>query len=87
MRFNAGTILVEGQYWYYLTHKWRIRERERVHTVPKGIRPRENITERRELELSFNDIAVQHVSHYTTGTTPKVTKCNPCYAIFEEKQK
>ena len=35
--FNAKVILLEEQYWYYLTRGW---EGKGVHTFPKGICPK-----------------------------------------------
>ena len=46
----AKAILVQEQLWYYLTHRWEVK---RVHTIPKGVNPKVNVTERLEFEL-FN---------------------------------
>ena len=45
--FNAKVILVEGQYWYYLTHSWRDKD---VHKFLKGISMKVNIIARLELD-------------------------------------
>ena len=59
--FNA--ILLEEQYWYYLTHSW---EDKGVHTFPKGICPKVNVIARLEYELAYYDSAVHRFNHYTT---------------------
>ena len=53
--FNAKTILLEGQSWYYLTHSW---EDKGVHTFPNGICPKVNVIARLEYELAYYDSAV-----------------------------
>ena len=60
--FNAIAILLEEQYWYYLTHSW---EDYGVHTFPKGVCPKVDVIARLEL-----DSAVHRFNHYTTRTTP-----------------
>ena len=59
MLFNAKAILIEEQYWYYLTHSW---EDKGVHTFPKGICPKVNVIARPEYELAYYDSAVQGIS-------------------------
>ena len=39
-----------------------------VQTFPKGIRPKGNVIERLEFELTYFKPAVQHISLYTSGT-------------------
>ena len=56
--FNAKSILLEEQSWYYLTHSW---EDKGVHTFPKGICPKVNA-------IAYYDSAVQRFNHYTTRT-------------------
>ena len=56
--FNAKAILLEEQYWYYLTHSW---EDKGVHTFPKGICPKVNVIARLEYELAYYDSAVQQL--------------------------
>ena len=43
-----------------------------VHTFNKGISPKVNVVKRSEFELANYDVAVQNVSHYTTGTRQRV---------------
>ena len=54
--FNAKTILLEEQQWYYLTHSW---EDKGVHTFPKGICPKVNVIARLEYKLVYYDSAVR----------------------------
>ena len=42
-----------------------------VHTLPKGIWPIVNVTERLEFELAYYNSAGQCFSHYTTSTSPR----------------
>ena len=65
--FNAKAILLEEQYWYYLTHSW---EDKGAHTFPKGICPKVNVIARLEYELASYDSAVHRFNHYTTRTPP-----------------
>ena len=65
--FNAKAILLEEQYWYYLTHRW---EDTGVHTFPKGICPKVNVIARLEFELVNYNSAVHCFNHYTTRTPP-----------------
>ena len=58
--FNAKAILLEEQYWYYLTHSW---EDKGVHTFPKGICPKVNVIARLEYELAYYDSAVHRFNH------------------------
>ena len=41
---------------------------KRVHTFPKNISPNVSVMVRLEFELAYNNVTVQHVSHYATGT-------------------
>ena len=68
--FNAKAILLEEQYWYYLTHSW---EDKGVHTFPKGIFPKVNVIARLEYELAYYDSAVYRFNHYTKRTPPSAT--------------
>ena len=43
--FNAKAILLEEQYWYYLTHSW---EDKGGHSFPKGICPKLTVIARLE---------------------------------------
>ena len=36
-----------------------------MHTVPKGISPKVNVIARLDFELVYDNVSVQHVSHYT----------------------
>ena len=63
--FNAEAILLEEQYWYYLTHSW---EDKGVYTFPKGICPKVNVIARPEYELAYYDSTVHRCNHYTTRT-------------------
>ena len=65
--FDAKAILLEEQYWYYLTHSW---EDKGVHTFPKGICPKVNVIAQLEYELAYYDSAVHRFNHYTTRTPP-----------------
>ena len=65
--FNAKAILLEEQYWDYLTHSW---EDKGVHTFPKGICLKVNVIVRLEYELVYYDSAVHRFNHYTTRTLP-----------------
>ena len=42
-----------------------------VHTYPKGICPKVNVTARLEYELTNYDSAVHRFNHYTTRTPPE----------------
>ena len=39
-------------------------------TFPKGISPKINVIVLLEFELTYYDIAVQHITHYAMGTLP-----------------
>ena len=65
--FNAKAILLEEQWWYYLTHSW---EDKGVHTFPKGICPKVNVIARPDFEFACYDFADHRFNHYTTGTSP-----------------
>ena len=58
-------ILPEEQYWYYLTHSW---EDKGVHTFPKGICPKVNVTAWLEYEFAYYDSPVHRFNHYATKT-------------------
>ena len=58
----AKTIFVEEHQWYYLTHSW---DYKAVHTFPHGICLKWNIIARLEFELTFYDVIVQHINHYS----------------------
>ena len=75
--FNAKAILLEEQYWYYLTHSW---EDKGVHTFPKGICPKVNVIARLEYELAYYDSAVHRFNHYTTRTPPVYSEQEMCTA-------
>ena len=45
-----------------------------VHTFPKGICPKENVIAGLEFELVYYDSAIHRFNHYTTGTTPSISK-------------
>ena len=65
------SILLDVQYWYYLTHRFEMSD-----FIPfsKAISLKVNVIVRLEFELAFNDVAVQYVSHYVTGTPPCIRK-------------
>ena len=63
--FHAKAILAEGELWYFLT---RSSGYKRVHTFPNGINLKASAIARLEFELVYYDVAVQHMSHYTTIT-------------------
>ena len=67
--FNAKAILLEEQWWYYLTHSW---EDKGVHTFPKSICPKVNVIAWLEYELEYYDSAVHRFNHYITRTPPRV---------------
>ena len=69
--FNAKSILLEEQSWYYLTHSW---DDKGVHTFPKGICPKVYVTAKLEYEVSYNDSVVHRFNHYPTGTLPRRLK-------------
>ena len=71
--FNAKAILLEEQWWCYLTHSW---EDKGVHTFLKGICPKVNVIARLEYELTYYDSAVHRFNHYTTRTPPVVLFTN-----------
>ena len=51
-----------GKYWwYYLTYTWR------DYTFLKDFSLKVNVIARLEIELSYFDLSVQHVNHYTPG--------------------
>ena len=45
-------------------------ENSGIHSFPKGISSKVNVIARLEFELTNNDVAVQHLSHYIMGTSP-----------------
>ena len=49
----------------FLSHSWG---HKRVHIFPKGINPKVNVIAWLEFELAYYDFAVEHVSHYATGS-------------------
>ena len=63
--FNAQVILLEEQYWYYLTHSWEVKG---VHSFPKGICPKVILIVQLEYELAYYNSAVHRFNHYTTRT-------------------
>ena len=67
--FNAKAILLEEQYWYYLTYSW---EDKGVHSFPKSICPKVNVIALLEYELAYYDSAVHRFSYYTTRTPPSI---------------
>ena len=69
--YNAKSILLEEQQWYYLTNSW---EDKGVHTCPKGICKKGNVIARLEYELAYYDSAVNRFKHYTTRTPPHTHK-------------
>ena len=73
MVFDARAIFVEEQLWYYLTHSW---EDKGVHAYPKGICEIMKMIAWLEFELAYYDIAVQHISHYTSRNSPTNGICN-----------
>ena len=85
--FNAKVILVEQQHWYYLTHSWCGSIRW---LLPKGI----SLKGEHNSATAFwtcHDFAVQHVSHYPSGTVPSSSSsppmecphCSWCYLTVE----
>ena len=62
-------IFVEEQWWYYLTHTWGGGDKE-VHASPKGSSPNVNLSAILEFELTYHDVAVQHISNYATRIPP-----------------
>ena len=48
---------------------------KRVHTFPKGICPKGNITAQLEFELAYYNPTVQHFYHYTMRTPPENCGC------------
>ena len=76
--FNAKAILLEEQYWYYLTHSW---EDKGVNIFPKGICPKVNVRARLEYELVYYDSTIHRFNHYTTRTPPFLKELsNPTHA-------
>ena len=67
--FNAKSIPLEEEYWYYLTYSW---EDKGVHTFPTGICLNVNVKGRLEYELAYYDSAVQRFNH---EDTPYLTDC------------
>ena len=55
--FDAKSIFLEGQWWYYLTHNW---EDKKIHTFLKDICPKVNVIARLEFELAYYNSTVQH---------------------------
>ena len=51
---------------YNLIQNWRGKG---FITDPKSINPKVNLIERLEFELTYFDVAVKHVTHYSTGTS------------------
>ena len=48
-----------------------------VHTFPKGISPKVNVLAQLEFELTYYDVAVQHISHYAMSTPTQNTTGTP----------
>ena len=67
MKFNIKVIFIEELSWCYLTHIWG---GVYVLNCIEGISPKVNVIAALEFELVYNDVAVQHVSHYDTETHP-----------------
>ena len=53
----------------YFTHSW---EDKSVHTFPKSICSKVKVRVQLEFELAYDNVTVQHVSHYPTGIPPCV---------------
>ena len=68
--FNAKTIFVDKQQWYYLTHNWADEE---VHTFPNGICMKVNVIAQLEFELTYFQFTVKYISHYTAETHLRIT--------------
>ena len=51
---------------FSLTYSWEDKE---VYTLLKSIYPKLNVIAQQEFELAHYAVVVQHVSHYTTGTS------------------
>ena len=80
--FNAKAILLEEQYWYYLTHSW---EDKGVRTFPKGICPKVNVIARLEYELAYYDSAVQRFNQ-DTSCSCFVAKLETIYLSIKTEQ-
>ena len=63
MLFNAKAILVEEYQWYYLTQSWG---NKKFQIYPKDISPKVNVSARQEFELTYYDVTVRSVNHYTS---------------------
>ena len=61
--FNAKVILLDEQSWYYLTYNWQIRCETNFSRV---LKPKMNVLAKREVELTYCDVAVRHITHYAT---------------------
>ena len=81
--FNAKSILLDEQKWYYLTHSW---EDGGSHTFPKGICRKINVIVRLVYELAYYDSTVQCFYHYTTRRPLKsLRKFHPPKKFYERQ--
>ena len=71
--FHAKAILLEEQYWYYLTHSL---EDKGVHTFPQDISLNVNVIAWLEFELAYYDSTVHRSNYYTTRTSPGTLEDN-----------
>ena len=78
--FSAKAILVEEQQLYYLTQSWKDKG---FLPFPRNISSKVNAKVRLEFELPYYNVAIQHVSDYTTGTLPPRFWCS----IHENEEK
>ena len=65
--FNAKSILLEKQKWYYLTNS---KEEKEIQTFSNSNCPKMNIIARLEFEFSNYNCPVHSLNHYTTWTRP-----------------
>ena len=72
--FNAKSILLEEQYWYYLTHSWKVKG---IHTFPKGICRKVNVIARLEFELAHYDSADRRFNDYTPHKMSRIERNQP----------
>ena len=55
---------------------WLIAKGGGVHTLEKGMSPKMKLIALREFELTYYDVVVQHVGHYTTETPMTASEIN-----------
>ena len=81
---NTEAIILQGQYWYYLTHRWGYKG---LYTFPRSISFKKNVIALLEFELIYYDVRLHLVSHSTTETPLLVQQflsaCSKMHNVFQ----